>query len=90
MNQNLNDIEKKFPKLFKYMSTESNINYSKNTNKFKEQSKFVNVMRLPENFVFTNQTWYESGPDKFLYYPYNHHFGAPNQKWDDNFGGFMN
>lgn len=94
----MSEIKEKFPKLFKYMSIERNINYADQITTKKKQSKieleknnqFVNVMTLPQNFVFTPETWYENGPDVYLYYPYKHKFGAPNEDWHDSFGGFMN
>ena len=74
------------------MSIERNINYAdqittKRNNELEKNNQFVNVMTLPQNFAFTSETWYENGPDDFLYYPYKHKFGAPNQNWHEHSWG---
>lgn len=86
-------METKFPKLSKYMSIERNINYADqiyNKQSNKKKKEFVNVITLPQNFAITPESWYEDSTSNFIYYPYNHKFGAPNQDWHDNFGGFQN
>jgi hypothetical protein len=93
------DLQQKFPKLSKYMSIQRNINYAdqiynRDSDKLKQsntkQKQFVNVINLPQNLAITNESWYEDSTSNFIYYPYKHKFGAPNEDWKDNFGGFQN
>lgn len=100
----MSDIKQQFPKLFKYMTINHNINYidpsKRNPNqKFKDQcviknsnESFINITKYPHNLAFTEQSWYEGGPgsNDFIYYPYHYAFGVPNNKWNDNYGGFIN
>ena len=85
----MSEVKHQFPKLFKYMTINHNINYI-DPNFKKCNDKFVNVIEYPQNLAFTNQSWYENGSSDFLYYPYNYRFGAPDSRWNDNYGGFMN
>lgn len=90
---------KKFPKLYKYMTINRDINYIDPifshkynvNNKVNEKvNENVNIIEYPHNLAFTNQSWYEEGTSDFIYYPYNYKFGVPNVKWKDNYGGFLN